>query len=95
MHHLLRIQALNGGFDALRELGLVNKSGWNVHEVIISRSAEARRPRLVGKGRVIRPKSAQDTGALRFDSKLVVNGVPQLLFTAQVTLCRLNGHVAE
>ena len=30
---------------------------------------------LVGKGRVIRPKSAQETDALRFDSKLVVNGV--------------------
>lgn len=43
MHDLLRIQALNGGFDALRELGLVNESGWNVHEVIISRSAEFRR----------------------------------------------------
>ena len=95
MHDLLRIQALNGRFDALGKLGLVNKSGWNVHEVIISRSAEARRPRLVGKGRVIRPKSAQETGVLRFDSKLVVNGVAQLLFTAQITLCRLNGHVAE
>jgi hypothetical protein len=33
--------------------------------------------------------------ALKFDSKLVVNGITQLLFTAQVTLCRLNGHVAE
>ena len=50
---------------------------------------------LVGKGRVIRPKSAQETDALRFDSKFVVNGVAQLLSTAQVALCRLNGHVAE
>jgi hypothetical protein len=50
---------------------------------------------LVGKGRVIRPKSAQETDALRFDSKLVVNGVAQLLFTTEVALCRLNGHVAK
>jgi len=43
MHNLLRIQALNCGIDALRELGLVNESGWNVHEPIISRSAASRR----------------------------------------------------
>ena len=41
MHNLLRIQAPNGGIDALRELGLVHECGWNVHEPIISRSAAA------------------------------------------------------
>jgi hypothetical protein len=33
--------------------------------------------------------------ALRFYSELVVDGVAQLLFTAQVAFSRLNGHVAK
>jgi hypothetical protein len=37
LRQALRIQAPNGGIDALRELGLVHECGWNVHEPIISR----------------------------------------------------------
>ena len=62
MHDLLRIQAPNGGIDALPELGLVHESGWNAHKSIMSRSA-ARRLRLVAKDLVTvtertRPKNA-------------------------------------
>src|ERR1700733_3251292 len=49
---------------------------------------------VVGKGRVIRPLAEATKDALGFYSKLVVHGIAQLLFTAQVALRRLNGHVA-
>jgi hypothetical protein len=48
---------------------------------------------LVGKGRAVRSLAEAGKDALRFDSKLVVDGIAQLLFTARVALCRLNGHV--
>lgn len=37
MHDILRIQAPDGGVYTPRELGLVNESGWSVHEPIIPR----------------------------------------------------------
>lgn len=41
MRNLLRVEALNRGIDALRELGLVHKSGWDIHHSIIAASVVA------------------------------------------------------
>jgi hypothetical protein len=42
----------------------------HLHEYAVTRNKSV----LVGEGRVIRPKLAEETDVLRFDSKLVVNG---------------------